>query len=433
MSSSFAKNAIVLGLLSAIGPFAIDMYLPALPAIAADLHASTAATQMTLMAFFLAFGVCQIVYGPVSDMVGRKPPLYFGIVIFALGSIGCGLAPSIAWLIFFRFVQGLGAAAVMVIPRAIIRDLHTGVDATRLMSLVMLVFSVSPILAPLIGSALIVPFGWRAVFVAVTLASVAVVSAGRLRACPKRGRRKSGSRSAFAACSVASVILLRDWRFLGLTFIGGFGMASFFAFLASSSFIYIGHFGLTPTQYSLAFSVNAIGFIGASQFSGVLAARFGIARSCSVAVAVYAALSLVLLARHRFGRGQPRRADRDAVLRHCLARPGDSSTMVLSLEDHGPIAGMASALGGTLQMVTGARDDRCRQRVLRRHAVADGATIAVCGVAAFILARLTFGPRKAVVATCGMTWASGEGLSRPCATPAHLPPRCGCPRQQTAW
>ena len=135
-SSSFAKNAIVLGLLSAIGPFAIDMYLPALPAIAADLQASTAATQMTLMAFFMAFGVCQIVYGPVSDMVGRKPPLYFGIVIFALGSIGCGLAPSIAWLIFFRFVQGLGAAAVMVIPRAVIRDLHTGVDATRLMSLV---------------------------------------------------------------------------------------------------------------------------------------------------------------------------------------------------------------------------------------------------------------------------------------------------------
>ncbi len=119
------------------------------------------------MVFFVAFGVCQIVYGPLSDMVGRKPPLYFGIVVFALGSIGCSLAPSINWLIFFRFVQGLGAAAVMVIPRAVIRDLHTGVDATRLMSLVMLVFSVSPILAPLTGSALIVPFGWRAVFVAV--------------------------------------------------------------------------------------------------------------------------------------------------------------------------------------------------------------------------------------------------------------------------
>jgi DHA1 family bicyclomycin/chloramphenicol resistance-like MFS transporter len=173
MLSTFARNALVLGLLSAIGPFAIDMYLPALPSIAGDLQASTAATQMTLMAFFMAFGVCQIVYGPLSDMIGRKPPLYFGLTVFALGSIGCALAPTVEWLIAFRVLQGIGASGVMVIPRAIIRDLHTGVEAAKLMALVMLVFSVAPILAPLTGSALIVPFGWRAVFVAVT-----VVAAG---------------------------------------------------------------------------------------------------------------------------------------------------------------------------------------------------------------------------------------------------------------
>ena len=172
MISTYTKNAIILGLLAAIGPFAIDMYLPALPTIAADLGASTAAAQMTLMVFFVAFGVCQVVYGPVSDMVGRKPPLYFGLVLFTVGSIGCAAAASIGWLIFFRFVQGIGASSVMVIPRAIIRDLHTGIEATRLMSLVMLVLSVSPILAPLTGSALIVPFGWRAVFVAVTIVAV---------------------------------------------------------------------------------------------------------------------------------------------------------------------------------------------------------------------------------------------------------------------
>ncbi|MBV9246610.1 MAG: MFS transporter, partial [Methylobacteriaceae bacterium] len=171
MLSNYARNAIVLGLLAAVGPFAIDMYLPALPTVAADLKTSTAATQMTLMAFFVAFGMCQIAYGPVSDMVGRKPPLYFGLALFIAGSIGCAAAASIAWLIVFRFVQGIGASSVMVIPRAIIRDLHTGIEATRLMSLVMLVLSVSPILAPLTGSALIVPFGWRAVFVAVTVAA----------------------------------------------------------------------------------------------------------------------------------------------------------------------------------------------------------------------------------------------------------------------
>jgi MFS transporter, DHA1 family, multidrug resistance protein len=165
--SNFLRNAVVLGLLSAVGPFAVDMYLPALPTIAADLQASTGATQMTLMAFFVTFGVCQIVYGPASDMIGRKPPLYFGLTVFLLGSVGCALAPNIGSLIAFRALQGVGGSAVMAIPRAIIRDLHTGVDATRLMSLVMLVFSVSPILAPLAGSALIVPFGWRAVFVAI--------------------------------------------------------------------------------------------------------------------------------------------------------------------------------------------------------------------------------------------------------------------------
>lgn len=395
MSSSFARNAIVLGLLSAIGPFAIDMYLPALPSIAADLGASTVATQMTLMVFFVALGVCQIVYGPVSDMVGRKPPLYFGIVVFALGSIGCGLAPSIEWLIFFRFLQGLGAAAVMVIPRAVIRDLHTGVEATRLMSLVMLVFSVSPILAPLTGSALIVPFGWRAVFAAVTIAAILsflLVGFVLPETRPPEERVQVSVRSVLDGFGE----LFRDWRFLGLTFIGGFGMASFFAFLASSSFIYIGHFGLTPTQYSLAFSVNAIGFIGASQFSAYLSGRFGIARVVSVAVTCFTAMSVAMFAVVASG------VDSLAVLMVMLfvafAWLGlvIPSTMVLSLEDHGPIAGMASALGGTLQMVTGAVMIVVASVFFNGTSLPMVATIAVCAVAAFILTRLTLRPDEAV-------------------------------------
>jgi DHA1 family bicyclomycin/chloramphenicol resistance-like MFS transporter len=393
MSSSFARNAIVLGLLSAIGPFAIDMYLPALPTISADLGAPTAATQMTLMVFFVALGVCQIIYGPVSDMVGRKPPLYFGIVVFALGSIGCGLAPTINWLIFFRFVQGLGAAAVMVIPRAVIRDLHTGVDATRLMSLVMLVFSVSPILAPLTGSALIVPFGWRAVFVAVTVAaglSLVLVAFVLPETRPPEERVQVSVRSVLDGFGE----LLRDWRFLGLTFIGGFGMASFFAFLASSSFIYIGHFGLTPTQYSLTFSVNAIGFIGASQFSAYLAKRFGITAVISTAVTCYAAMSVVLFA--VIAAGVDNLSVLIVLLFVAFAWLGlvIPSTMVLSLEDHGPIAGMASALGGTLQMVTGAATIVIASVFFNGTALPMVTTIAVCAVIALILTRLTLRPRE---------------------------------------
>jgi DHA1 family bicyclomycin/chloramphenicol resistance-like MFS transporter len=350
--SPFARNAIVLGLLSAVGPFAIDMYLPALPAIAADLHTTTAATQMTLTVFFIAFGLCQIVYGPLSDVYGRKAPLYAGLVLFTLGSIGCALAPGIGALIAFRFVQGLGAAAVAVIPRAIIRDLHTGVEATRLMALVMLVFSVCPILAPLIGSALIVPFGWRAVFVAVTLAAVigVVLVASLLPETRPAEHRISGSvRNVLGSF----MLLLRDRHFLGLTFIGGLGMSSFFAFLATSSFVYIGHYGLTPTQYSLAFSVNAVGFIGASQFAGHLGGRLGMGRVVLTAVSLYAGFALLLCALTLAGFDSLRVLIPLLFTSFAFLGLVIPSTMVLALERHGPIAGIAAALGGTLQMVTG--------------------------------------------------------------------------------
>ncbi|HEV2605433.1 MAG TPA: multidrug effflux MFS transporter [Microvirga sp.] len=393
MLSTYARNAIVLGLLAAIGPFAIDMYLPALPTIATDLKASTAATQMTLMAFFIAFGVCQIVYGPLSDMVGRKPPIYFGLGIFALGSVGCALASSIESLIAFRVLQGVGASAAMVIPRAIIRDLHTGTEATRLMSLVMLVFSVAPILAPLTGSALIVPFGWRAVFVAVTVVTVLtfVLFAVSL---PETNAKENRVKVSAANLLAGFGTLVRDGRFLELTFIGAFGMSSFFTFLASSSFIYIDHFGLTPTTYSLAFSVNAVGFIGASQFAATLGERFGMARVVTAAVAAYATFAVILFAVTASGVDS---LPVLMVLLFCsfaflgLVIP---STMVLALEEHGPIAGMASALGGTLQMVTGGIVIVLTSVFFNGTALPMVATIMICSLIALTLAIATLRPRE---------------------------------------
>jgi MFS transporter, DHA1 family, multidrug resistance protein len=352
LMSTFIRNAVVLGLLSAVGPFAIDMYLPALPAIAADLHATTSATQMTLIAFFISFGLCQIVYGPLSDVYGRKLPLYGGLTLFTAGAIGCALATSVGWLIAFRFVQGIGAA-MGVIPRAIIRDLHTGPEATRLMSLVMLVFSVSPILAPLTGSALIVPFGWRAVFVAVTIvALIALVLVASLLPETRPAHERIGG-------SVRSVLgsfgeLLRDRHYLGLTFIGGLGISSFFAFLSTSSFVYIGHYGLTPTQYSMAFSVNAIGFIGASQFAGFLGGRYGMGRMVMAAVSSFASFALLLLALTLAGFDSLYVLIPLLFVAFAFLGLVIPSTMVLALENHGRIAGIASALGGTLQMIAGA-------------------------------------------------------------------------------
>ncbi|WP_398465689.1 multidrug effflux MFS transporter [Tardiphaga sp.] len=391
--SPFARNAIVLGLLCAVGPFAIDMYLPALPDIEADFGATTSATQLTLTSYFIAFGLCQIAYGPLSDVYGRKAPLYAGLALFVVGSVGCALAPTVETLIAFRFVQGLGAAAMGVIPRAIIRDLHTGVEATKLMSLVMLVFSVSPILAPLGGSALIVPFGWRAVFVAVTIAALiaTVLLAVMLpETRPVQERIRGDVRSVLGHFGT----LFRDWHFLGLTFIGGLGMSSFFTFLSMSSFVYIKTYGMSLAEYSVAFSVNAVGFIGMSQLASRLGGRFGMGRVVMGAVAAYASFAVLLLALTLAGFTSlwvliPLLFTSFAFLG--LVIP---STMVLSLENHGPIAGSASALGGTLQMLTGGAVIAVAGLFFNGTSMPMVVTIALTAVTALVITVATLRPRE---------------------------------------
>jgi len=393
MPSSFVKNAVVLGLLSAIGPFAIDMYLPALPAIAGDLHASAAATQWSLTAYFLAFGVCQIVYGPASDAWGRKPPLYFGLALFALGALGCSLSPDIGWLIGCRLLQGIGAAAVTVIPRAVVRDLHTGIAATRLMGLVMLVFSVSPIFAPLAGSALIVPLGWRAVFVAMTVAALLamVLVATLLPETRPPAQRLSGGlrrvKGTFAQ-------VLSERRFWALSLVGGLGMASFFAFLANSSFVYIEHFGLTPLHYSLAFALNAIGFIAGSQCSAPLGARLGIPRVMRLGMALYASLALTLLALTLAGLDDLMALM--AMLFAIFACLGLTlpPIMVMLLDEHGPIAGSVSALSGTVQMMVGGAVIGVLSQFVDGSALPMVTAIALCALGAATIALIAL-PRRA--------------------------------------
>lgn len=388
MNTPFLKNALVLGLLSAIGPFAIDMYLPALPSIGQTLDVSMSAVQASLMAFFISLGIGQIIYGPISDMVGRKPPLYFGLALFAVCSVGCAMAPDIETLIVLRFLQGLGASAGMVIPRAVVRDLHTGNDAARLMSLLMLVFSVSPILAPLSGSLLIEWWGWRSVFWAVTVAAVLaliLLATSQAETRPREQRVDSSVRSALSAYA----LLLREPHFLGLVFIGAFGISSFFAYLANSSFILIDHYGLTPRQYSIAFAANAASFIGVSQFTGRLSARFGLVPVVKVAVTAYALVMTVLLAINLLG---IERLDVMLVMLFVgfgflgLVIP---TTTVLALEEHGTIAGTASALMGTLQFVTGAAVMAITGLFVDGTARPMVAGIAACALLALFIAWLT--------------------------------------------
>jgi MFS transporter, DHA1 family, multidrug resistance protein len=411
METRFLRNAITLGLLSAIGPFAIDMYLPALPDIGRNLHADTGAVQMSLTVFFIALSLGQSVYGPLSDMIGRKVPLYLGLALFSISSIGCALAPSIGALIAFRFLQGLGACAGMVIPRAIVRDLHTGVDATRLMSLLMLVFSISPILAPLTGSFVIQLGGWRAVFWVVLVAAVvgwAIL--GTLTETRQPAERASSSvRGAVAAYG----LLLRDRHFLGLAFIGAFGISSFFVYLSNSPFVLIEHYHLSPRLYSLCFSVNAASFFAVAQFTGWLASRFGLRRLVRGAVIVYATVMLALLV--LFASGVDSLYVMAAFLfvgYGCLGLV-IPTTAVLALEEHGEIAGTASALMGTIQFVTGAVIMLFVGSFLNGTALPMVAGIAGCAAVALVLAQTTLrsaGPQSAVESA-----ADAESAAEPAA------------------
>jgi DHA1 family bicyclomycin/chloramphenicol resistance-like MFS transporter len=393
MRSVFLRNALVLGMLSAIGPFAIDMYLPAFPAIARDLQVDVSAVQISLMSFFAAVAVCQIVYGPLSDRFGRKPPLYVGLGLFVLGGIGCSFAQSVEALIAFRFLQGVGSCASMVIPRAIIRDLHTGHEAARLISTTMLVLSVSPILAPLAGSTITEFINWRFIFWA-----IAAIGVGGLAVVffllPETHRSDDAKRGIGQTFGTYRQ-LLKDRHYLGVTLIGGFSQASFFSYLAGSSVVFIQHFGLTPSQYSMIFASNAIAFIGSAQFNAFFMRRFGAERVVRTALIAFAALTTLLLLLTLAG------VDNALVLWGMLfvsfACLGFviPSTAVLALENHGPIAGTASALMGTLQLTTGAVMIVLVSTLYNGTSLSMVGAIAFCGWVTFALSRRTLKARRA--------------------------------------
>ena len=352
-NSRYFKLALVLGLAASIGPFAIDMYLPALPAIGTSLGASVSEVQWSLTAFFLSLGTGQLLYGPLSDMWGRKRPMYWGLGIFAVASVGCALARNIETLVAMRFLQGLGAAAGMVIPRAVVRDLHTGPEAARLMSLLMLVFSVSPILAPLVGSGVIAVTGWRGVFWTVTLAAavgLVMLYAHLAETRPPEERADSSLGSALRGYG----LLLRDWNYLGLVMIGSSSMIGFFVYMASSPFVFIDHYGLSPLMYSLTYSFNAVAFIGATQLIAPLGERFGLVRIVKAAAMAAGVVMLLLLAYYVAGGDNMLVLMAMYFISSAFMGMVIPTSSVLALEEHGAIAGTASALLGTLQMLVGA-------------------------------------------------------------------------------
>ena len=390
-AASLWRTALTLGLVSAVGPLAIDAYLPALPTIARSLGTDVAAVQATLGIYFLCFGLAQMVYGPWADASGRKTPLTVGLVIFAVGSLACALAPTVGALIAARAVQAFGAAAVMVIPRAIIRDRHTGAEATRLMALIMLVISVSPMLAPLLGAGLIAVAGWRAIFVALLVATVLSLMLSRI-ALPETLAPADRRPVRVASLLSGARRLLTDRGFMALTLVGGFGMASFFVFPANAAFVYTGFYGLSETGFSLAFAINALGFFAASQAAGPIGARIGMPRLVRMGVTGFAA-TVVALAATALAIPLPLwLLVAFLFVANAFLGVVIPSAMVMALEEAGDIAGLASSLGGTLQMVVGTLMIAVTAPFFDGTALPLVASIALCGALAF--AALFLAPKS---------------------------------------
>ncbi|MEP7187251.1 MAG: MFS transporter [Rhodanobacter sp.] len=283
-----------------------------------------------------------------------------------------------------RFLQGLGGAAVMVLPRAVIRDIHTGPTATRLMAMIMLVVSISPMLAPMVGSGLIAVADWRVIFgvlAAVAFGGMALSIFALPETLPSSRRVPFHIRS-----------LLRDSRrllthrnFLGLTLIGAFGMASFFVFIAGASLVYAQEFGLTPVQFSLAFAVNAIGFFISSQFAGALGERFGERHLIGWAVSGFAAFAVTLLALTLAGVGSLPVIIIALFLANACLGLVIPTTMMMALDEQGKVAGLASSLNGTLQMLAGGVMITAASPFFNGKATAMVAAIALCAVIACAL------------------------------------------------
>ncbi|WP_374468723.1 multidrug effflux MFS transporter [Phenylobacterium sp.] len=255
---------VLLGLLTAMGPLAIDMYLPSLPSIGQDLRASAGQAQTTVSAFLAGMALGQFFYGPASDRFGRRPPILLGVAIFIAASAACAIATTPEALIAGRFVQALGACSGAVVARAIVRDRFNHTETARMLSLLMLIMGLAPILAPLLGGVLLGLGGWRLNFWFMTAFGVLLGLATLVRLQESRSEetaRHARSENPFQAY----VALLRQRRLVGYGLAGALNGATLFTYIASSPELLIGTYGIPASLFGVVFGLNAVGIIGANQ------------------------------------------------------------------------------------------------------------------------------------------------------------------------
>jgi len=285
---------VLLGAMTAFGAISIDMYLPALPAIGSDLNAAPAEVQRTLSALLLGLATGQLVYGPLSDRVGRRPPILVGIALYIAASVWCALAPDVTQLTAARFVQGLGACSALVVSRAVVRDRYDHTETARILSLINLVFGLVPILAPLLGGFVLLFGGWRTIFWLLAGFGAAVGAAVLLRLRESRSAKTAeiaGGETALQSYR----LLLRERRLLGYMLAGAFNSACLFAYIAASPDLLIGTYGIDAQHFGWIFGLNAFGLIAASQVNRALLTRRTTDQVLRAAVLAASGFGLVML------------------------------------------------------------------------------------------------------------------------------------------
>ncbi len=384
----------LLGALTAFGPLSIDMYLPAMPSLAESFGTSPSRVQLTLSAFFLGFGAGQLVYGPLSDRWGRKPPLLAGIGLYVGASVLCALSTRVGPLIALRLLQGLGACAGPLIARAVVRDVYERDRAARMLSLMMLVMGAAPLLAPLLGGQLLLAFGWRSIFA--VLAGFGVLCflgawLGLRETLDDARRSGAGVGPMFARYGQ----LLRHRAYVGYTLSSGAAYAGMFAYFAGSPFVFITLYGVPAEHYGFLFALNVIGLMIGAAVNSRLVLHYGADRLLRGGVAAVALSGCALVVAALTGA-----AGLSGLVIPLLGFIASLSfiganAMAGALSGFPHMAGTASALAGTIQFGLAAVSGALVGALHDGTAVPMAAVIALAGLGSLLAHRRLVAPRPA--------------------------------------
>lgn len=377
----------ILGLLSAIGPFSIDMYLPGFPTIAANLHTTVDRVAYSLSSFFIGICFGQMLCGPLLDRFGRKKPLLTGLVLYILASLGCALSKSVETLIFFRFLQALGGCVGMVAPNAIVRDIFPVDQNAKVFSMLILILGVSPILAPTVGSYIVANFGWQVVFIVLAVVTTLVLLAV-IKWLPE-----SKSPDPTYSLKPKSVIkgfiqVIKEPQFTTYAFAGSVATAGLFAYLAGSPFVFMQLYGVSEQGYGLVFSLIAVGLIGSSQLNNLVLRKYNSAQILRVVLLSQSLIGLLLITGTITGMlGLYSTIVLIFLFLSCQGFTFPNSA-ALAMAPFTKGAGSASALMGAFQMVCGAIASALVGVFFNTTAVPMAAIMATCCILGFVILLL---------------------------------------------